>query len=365
MPPRWKLIASALRVTAEPLARTPDGLTWNTLWRCVERERPGINGEWRQHTTGRTTAKEQAGWYTTDLVKAGWLRKDGSGTWQITFPSRQALETLPNTGQWWQSAREGYRYWKLNRERFDRFEHALKILPEQTWVTWEDVCAVFDLDRSRLVGYLSGVRPDGCHRVPTEHGNPPVPHDEHGAREFAEYRRLLAQTGVSATGGPALDHRRLPQDVLRRLVSDADHDEAESLDASDGPTDTARNVQAPPPRSPFPMPPTNWPPRCSLTATGRRIALNCSAIAPNWSSTDLPAPENLSGQGVGRASDRKTGGETPSWRRSTRPTPTRASSRGTGPVPAVWDRGRTWTWLRAPCGGSPTQPGSGPVNLSC
>lgn len=252
MPPRWKLIASALRVTVESLARTPDGLTWNTLWRCVERERPGINGEWRQRTTGRTTAKEQAGWYTTDLVKAGWLRKDGSGTWQIAFPSRQALETLPNTGQWWQSAREGYRYWKLNRERFDRFEHALKILPEQTWVTWEDVCAVFDLDRSRLVGYLSGVRPDGCHRVPTEHGNPPVPHDEHGAREFAEYRRLLAQTGVSATGGPALDHRRLPQDVLRRLVNDADHDEAESLDASDGPTDTVPERSGA--STPFPLP---------------------------------------------------------------------------------------------------------------
>lgn len=251
MPPRWKLIASALRVTAEPLARTPDGLTWNTLWRCVERERPGINGEWRQRTTGRTTAKEQAGWYTTDLVKAGWLRKDGSGTWQIAFPSRQALETLPNTGQWWQSAREGYRYWKLNRERFDRFEHALKILPEQTWVTWEDVCAVFDLDRSRLVGYLSGVRPDGWHRVLTEHGNPPAPTMSTAPGSSPNIGARSPRRGSQRPEGLRWTWR-LPQDVLRRLVNDADHDEAESLDASDGPTDTVPERSGA--STPFPLP---------------------------------------------------------------------------------------------------------------
>lgn len=233
MTPRRRLIARAMRVAMEALDHAPRGLSWSPLWRRIEQEFPGIDEEWWQHTTGNTPFPNQLAWDTTYLVKTGWLHKDGNGSWRITALGHQALAALPDAEPWWEEARAGYRYWKTHRERFDRLEHTLRLLPEQVWVALDDACAVFDLDRSRLTGYLSGTRPDGWHRVLNANGTPLAPRDGHGSAEFTECRDLLARAGIAGTGGPAPQHRRLSEENLRRLVSDADHDEIEALETAD------------------------------------------------------------------------------------------------------------------------------------
>ncbi|MGO4650235.1 AAA family ATPase [Arthrobacter sp. 2RAF22] len=60
---------------------------------------------------GKSRAETYLGWSTVDLVKAGWLKKDGTGLWGITEEGRQALRDFPDAGDFASEARNRYNAW--------------------------------------------------------------------------------------------------------------------------------------------------------------------------------------------------------------------------------------------------------------
>jgi len=55
-------------------------------------------------------------WQTTNLVKAGWLTKDGRGTWSITDAGRAALEQFVEPGVFKAEAFRRYQMWNRDRQ---------------------------------------------------------------------------------------------------------------------------------------------------------------------------------------------------------------------------------------------------------
>lgn len=54
---------------------------------------------------------------TTNLVKAGWMTKDGTGTWTITDKGRQALQDYPDSTEFHRESTRRFQQWRRERDR--------------------------------------------------------------------------------------------------------------------------------------------------------------------------------------------------------------------------------------------------------
>jgi 5-methylcytosine-specific restriction protein B len=62
---------------------------------------------------GRPKWRRDTGWQSINLVKAGWLVKDGTGIWRVTDAGRQALKDFPDPGAFFRESQRRYNEWKL------------------------------------------------------------------------------------------------------------------------------------------------------------------------------------------------------------------------------------------------------------
>ena len=60
---------------------------------------------------GKTYAETNLTWSTVDLVKAGWIEKNGTGLWKITEEGRNALVVFPNSRDLATEAHNRYNAW--------------------------------------------------------------------------------------------------------------------------------------------------------------------------------------------------------------------------------------------------------------
>lgn len=56
-------------------------------------------------------------WQTTNLVKAEWMTKDGSGVWTITQKGIQALDDFPDPAEYHRESTRMFNEWKRERDR--------------------------------------------------------------------------------------------------------------------------------------------------------------------------------------------------------------------------------------------------------
>jgi hypothetical protein len=54
---------------------------------------------------------------TTNLVKAGWMTKDGSGNWSITDAGREALQEYPDSTEFHRESNRRFQQWRRDRDR--------------------------------------------------------------------------------------------------------------------------------------------------------------------------------------------------------------------------------------------------------
>ncbi|KWX00182.1 hypothetical protein TH66_14910 [Carbonactinospora thermoautotrophica] len=211
-------LAQRLRLALEILARHPDGLPQQELWRHVIERLPLDEDEQRPISTGTPYGRHAFTMSTVELVKAGWLHKE-RGVWHATGVGRKALADHPDPKDFFSAKNAAYQSWNRNRDKFSRAERLVEGISEGQWVAVTDVAAITGLDPDRLVAYLQGTRPEGWHRVLDPDGSPPnAAHlSEH---ERQRWCRLLENEDVTVFLGRADPMRRVDPEDLRQLAAE-------------------------------------------------------------------------------------------------------------------------------------------------
>jgi 5-methylcytosine-specific restriction enzyme B len=106
--------ARRLRAALEVLAARPDGLPVGEVWREVCDRVPLRDEDLERLQSGKGRAETHFRWYSVDLVKAGWLRKD-DGVWSVTDQGRRALDDYPEPEKFTRAAGQAYREWDRSR----------------------------------------------------------------------------------------------------------------------------------------------------------------------------------------------------------------------------------------------------------
>ncbi|OLT24063.1 hypothetical protein BJF79_13990 [Actinomadura sp. CNU-125] len=154
---------------ASILADHPDGLSVRELWAFVVQRLPWIEQWYDEATGGSTSASVNFSYKSTGLVKAGLIAKYDR-RWHLTSVGRAALEAHSERDDFYRLAHEAYRYWERNRERFDAASDLIEGIPDETWVSAEDLASDLAVDLERLLGWLQGARPTGGRRCSTRTG---------------------------------------------------------------------------------------------------------------------------------------------------------------------------------------------------
>ncbi|GAA3326243.1 AAA family ATPase [Paeniglutamicibacter sulfureus] len=106
-----------VRLVLELLSASPDGRAKaygpNSLSSEVFDRIPAEGTEVEKKSDGKTRAEIDLMWSSVDLVKAGWLEKDGTGLWSITDSGRQALNDHENAIDLVAEARHRYKAWSV------------------------------------------------------------------------------------------------------------------------------------------------------------------------------------------------------------------------------------------------------------
>jgi 5-methylcytosine-specific restriction protein B len=215
----WRQItARTLFNGAQVLAEHPGGLARQDLWRLVVERLPGIEAEWGEATTGRTTALDSFGRYSINLVKAGWLRK-AEGRWYLTPSGREALDDYTDPDAFWDQHAELYDDWDRNRDRFHRARQLMAAIPSGNWAAADDVAYESELEPKRLVRWVQGERPPRWHQLLDADGGLPdaLPLTD---AERDVWLGALRSGGVAAPGGRAESGDRIPAADLARLVDE-------------------------------------------------------------------------------------------------------------------------------------------------
>ena len=104
--PRLREVLSFLASRAAPTPR-------NDVLGYIEQLHPASGEDLDPASNTKSTSmprwKNQLLWSTTDLVAAGWMTKDGRGTWCITADGRQALDDFPDPQSFRDEAARRYR----------------------------------------------------------------------------------------------------------------------------------------------------------------------------------------------------------------------------------------------------------------
>ncbi|MFE9727687.1 hypothetical protein ACFYQ5_30010 [Streptomyces sp. NPDC005794] len=110
------------------------------------------------------------GYTATALSKAGWLTR-ANRIWRLTGLGLEALGAYPDEVTFLWEANARYDYWVSKRTGFDAAAKVLSTLPDERWVSLEDVAGEYDVDAEALAACLQeGTRPDGWHRRRPRHG---------------------------------------------------------------------------------------------------------------------------------------------------------------------------------------------------
>lgn len=191
----------------------PDGLPVQELWSLIVQRIPLVETWYDQLTSGSTPAFVTFKFKSTGFVKAGIIVKSG-GRWHLTSLGRAALKEHPDPEDFFRVGHEGYWYWHGNRERFEAASKRVEKIPDEAWISVDDLAAEVGLDADPLLGWLLGARPEGWRKVVDEHGNPPsmlrLNEDERG-----QWLDALADAGVDVSQGRADPSQRMPASDLR------------------------------------------------------------------------------------------------------------------------------------------------------
>ncbi|GAA4937031.1 hypothetical protein GCM10023224_17510 [Streptomonospora halophila] len=221
MPTRKQLNAKTTRLTMVILAGEPRGMHVGALWEKLLQEYPQLETDWAAYVNDQNGPNRNLRWVSSELVKIGWIFKDGNGTWQVTGVGRWALDSWPDQDKLWEVQRERYTEWRRQRAWFDRVQDALPALPGGAWASAQDLALVTGLDASLLVHHLCGTRPEGWHRVLDADGRPPEQaHLTEDERRLVE--GLLEADGAVGADGRARPHQRLTESDLRQYLADDD-----------------------------------------------------------------------------------------------------------------------------------------------
>ncbi|MBV1777598.1 AAA family ATPase [Paeniglutamicibacter sp. ABSL32-1] len=120
-----------VRFVLERLSTSPDGRAKangpNSLSSEVFDRIPAYGAEAEKKSDGKTRAEIDLMWSSVDLVKAGWLEKDGTGMWSITDSGRQALEEHESAMDLVAEARHRYKAWSALKSE-ERHEQLRSII---------------------------------------------------------------------------------------------------------------------------------------------------------------------------------------------------------------------------------------------
>ncbi|RNL86922.1 McrB family protein [Halostreptopolyspora alba] len=221
MPPSQRIDSLIARTAVEVLADLPEGegLHKDTVWERIKQRHPSVEDDWA--TQGRAASGPVIflQWRSSGMVNAGWLRKDGNGTWYVTGAGRAALRSHPDPDSWLAELHRRYQTWHGNRSSFELAESLLSALPEGTWVQADELASRVNVPADLLAQRLYATRPEGWHRVLDANGTPPAEaHLTEDERRLVE--ALLEADGTTGPGGQAPRHRRLTEADLAQHLTD-------------------------------------------------------------------------------------------------------------------------------------------------
>src|SRR4051812_19585449 len=106
-----------LRGVLEYLADNGGVATRQELVDAIEPLLPPNDEERVERSNGTAKWLNDLLFQTTNLVKAGWMTKDGAGTWSITDGGRQALRDYPDSTEFHRESTRRFQQWRKERDR--------------------------------------------------------------------------------------------------------------------------------------------------------------------------------------------------------------------------------------------------------
>ncbi|MFD3683905.1 AAA family ATPase [Nocardiopsis sp. NPDC058631] len=221
MASRSELSARITHTLFATLDKHPEGLHKNTVWNLILGASSGLEEAWEKSTSGKTSLFTHLGWIAAEAVKAGWMRKDGDGTWELTGAGRHTLSNLDAHEDLKPLIKLRYHEWKRAKGSYDLAYDVLQSLPEGRWVSLKDLAEVTGLDPTTLMQHLSATRAEGWHRVLDEEGR--APECAHFTEaEQASANALLDTDGILGPGGWTLASHRVSRAELTEQISTDD-----------------------------------------------------------------------------------------------------------------------------------------------
>lgn len=108
--------AARARMTLERLENAGGSARRGELWEEVAAAYPPTGADLETVSNGTPRGMNDWLWWTTLLVKSGWMTKDGNGTWTITDAGRAALAQHTDPLDFAEAARTGYVNWDKQRK---------------------------------------------------------------------------------------------------------------------------------------------------------------------------------------------------------------------------------------------------------
>ncbi|WP_431868886.1 McrB family protein [Nocardiopsis eucommiae] len=217
MASRSELSSRITRALFEVLSEHPEGLHKNSVQERVRDSIPDLETGWVKVVEGTTTPSMHMGWIATEAVKAGWIRKDGNGTWTLTGAGLHILSEASDGSELYRLIRTRYLTWRRKQSEHECAYAVLQSLPEGGWVALPDLAMLTGLDEGCLAQHLSAVRPEGWHRVLDEEARSPA--SAHlTERENSEANKLLEADAILGPGGWTLTSYRVSLKELRDLL---------------------------------------------------------------------------------------------------------------------------------------------------
>jgi 5-methylcytosine-specific restriction protein B len=166
------MLFHAMRQLVEaPPEDVASGVYFGSVHKRLFEAIPDLESRWRGIVgdSWRDASYTDLQFNSVGLVKAGWIHK-ARRRWYVTGLGRHALTEHPDTASFYAELNRVYKYWEVNRSRFDNAVAMVEALPEGRWTSVTDVASEAGIDAAPLIGFLLGSRPDGLHRLLSDDG---------------------------------------------------------------------------------------------------------------------------------------------------------------------------------------------------